>query len=226
MPFVAAVSQHPVLAHAVGEVTGRVLEHLGPAPDLVVLFVGVESAGAIEEIVGAVRRLLRPVALAGCTASSVIGDEVEVVDGGLAVLAGSGFDAALTRGVEPGAAFVLADPFSVRADGVFYASAGRGPGGNRLVLDDELHDDGAVSVTLDRVRTSRCSGRPHDLIETAPPDVHAALAFVGEGRREVAVALAESVRAAPLAGIRVGGSPANTATLVSFTVADALGVGG
>lgn len=226
MAFVAAVSQHPVLAHAVGEVAGRVLEHLGPAPDLVVLFVGAESAGAIEEIVAALQRLLRPVSLVGCTASSVIGDEVEVVDGGLSVLAGAGFDATLTRGVEPSADLVLADPFSVRADGVFYASAGRGPGGNRLVLDDELHDDGAVSVTLDRVRTSVVTGRPRDLLTSAAPGADAALAFVGEGRRQVSVALSESVGGAPLAGMRVGGAPPNEATLVRLTVAGALGARG
>jgi small ligand-binding sensory domain FIST len=67
--------------------------------------------------------------------------------------------------VPPGAdtLVLLADPFSFPADGFLasmnrdgggiqviggMASAGRGPGGNRLVLDDRLHDDGAVGVLL------------------------------------------------------------------------------
>ena len=32
MPFAAALSEHPVAAHAVGEVAGELLERLGPSP--------------------------------------------------------------------------------------------------------------------------------------------------------------------------------------------------
>lgn len=60
---------------------------------------------------------------------------------------------------------VLADPFSFPADALLddlaasqpglavvggLASAAHGPGGNRLLLDGSLHDDGAVGVLLDR----------------------------------------------------------------------------
>lgn len=59
---------------------------------------------------------------------------------------------------------LLSDPFSIPVDGVLdrlrakapnlqviggMASAARGPGGNRLVLDDAVHDGGAVGVLLD-----------------------------------------------------------------------------
>jgi small ligand-binding sensory domain FIST len=59
---------------------------------------------------------------------------------------------------------LLADPFSIPSDGVLdrlrakapgvqvvggMASTGRAPGGNRLVLDDAVYDDGAVGVLLD-----------------------------------------------------------------------------
>lgn len=69
------------------------------------------------------------------------------------------------RGSEgsPALLVLLADPFSFPADtflgqaagqrpelGIVggFASAGRGPGGNRLVLDGAVHDDGAVGVLL------------------------------------------------------------------------------
>ena len=37
--FAAALSQHPVTAHAVGEAAGQVLERLGEDPDIAMLFV-------------------------------------------------------------------------------------------------------------------------------------------------------------------------------------------
>src|SRR4051794_10911576 len=60
MPFSAALSEHPLATHAVGEVVGHVLDELGEAPDLAILFVGAAHTGAIEDIASAVRTLLRP----------------------------------------------------------------------------------------------------------------------------------------------------------------------
>lgn len=66
-------------------------------------------------------------------------------------------------GPEDDLLLLLADPFSFPADAFAravnhtrpgvriaggLASAARGPGGNRLLLDDRLHDDGAVGVVL------------------------------------------------------------------------------
>ncbi len=84
MPFAAALSQHPLATQAVGEVTGAVLDRIGEAPDLAILFVSASHAGALEDIAGAVRSLLAPDVLIGCTAGSVVGGEHEV-EGGSAI---------------------------------------------------------------------------------------------------------------------------------------------
>ena len=80
MPFAAALSEHPLPTHAVGEVVGEVLEALGPAPDVALLFIGSAHTGAVEDITGAVRSLLGPRVFVGCTAGTVIGAEREVED--------------------------------------------------------------------------------------------------------------------------------------------------
>ena len=58
VPFASAISEHPVTAHATGEVAGQVLEKVGANPDLVVLFVTPPHAGALEDAAGAVRAIL------------------------------------------------------------------------------------------------------------------------------------------------------------------------
>ena len=78
MAFAAAVSEHPLATHAVGEVIGQVLETLGDEPDLAVLFVTGAFAGATDDIAHTVRHLLRPAALAGTTAVSVLAGEREI----------------------------------------------------------------------------------------------------------------------------------------------------
>jgi len=182
MPFAAALSEHPLATHAVGEVVGAVLERLQGPPDLAVLFVGLPHVGATEDIAAAVRRLLEPRALIGCTASTVAGGRREAEDTPALALWAGRFGAAVPfrltadgRGVtgfpDPGtlpddarAALVLADPFSFSADDFLgdlrgrlgldlpviggLASAARGPGGNRLLLDDRILSDGAVGVVL------------------------------------------------------------------------------
>ena len=183
MPFGAALSVHPVTAHAVGEVAGQVLETAGEAPDLAVLFVTPGHAGALEDAANVVRRVLAPGLLIGCAAVSVVGTGQEVEDtAGVSLWAGhvgpvspleldvrpssagpvvSGLD-----GDAPGsarAALLLGDPFSFPAEVAFdafrhyqpglvvvggMASAGRGPGGNRLVVNDRIRTSGAVGALL------------------------------------------------------------------------------
>jgi small ligand-binding sensory domain FIST len=183
----SALSVHPLAATATGEVAGALLEALGEAPDLVVVFASTPHTGAVEDIVGALRSILRPTALVGCTASSIAGGAQEVEEepalSALAVrftpgtspvrsvrldVAPDGEGGATLRGlpteVAAGSTLVLlADPFSFPADPVLgrlaeeqpdllvlggLASAARGPGGNRLVLDGAVHDQGAVGVLL------------------------------------------------------------------------------
>lgn len=80
MPFAAALSEHPLADQAVGEVVGAVLDSIGEAPDLAVLFVGAAHTGALEDIAGAIRSLLKPDVLVGCTTGSVVGGDREVED--------------------------------------------------------------------------------------------------------------------------------------------------
>ncbi|MGZ4799555.1 MAG: FIST signal transduction protein [Acidimicrobiia bacterium] len=76
--YAAALSQHPIPAHAVGEVAGSVLEQLdGEPPDLVVYFASPHFVGALDDMNLALRRLLEPGALIGMTASAVISGSVE-----------------------------------------------------------------------------------------------------------------------------------------------------
>ena len=168
MPFATALSEHPLATHAVGEVVGEVLERIGPEPDLAVLFCGVAHTGAMEDIAAAVQALLRPGALVGCTAAMVVGGEREVEDaGGISLWAARGVGARAIRfpgtvSIPSGtcALLVLADPYTFPVDDLLtkvgsipvvggLASAARGPGGNRLVLDGAVFVDGAVAVALD-----------------------------------------------------------------------------
>ncbi len=91
-PFAAALSQHPDPVVATREVVGQVLEALGedetplrsgtqPGPDLAMVFVTPVHAPAIEEIVAILNATLRPRAMLGCAAVSVVGGEHEVERG-------------------------------------------------------------------------------------------------------------------------------------------------
>lgn len=176
--FGAALSEHPVTALAVGEVVGQVLEAVGEAPDLALLFVTPPHGGAIDDAAAAVRATLAPATLLGCTAESVVGNGREVEnEPAVALWAGRvgpvtpiRLDVARTPDglavlgwpdEAPGDAtglLLLADPFTFPADAVIgqielpvvggMASAARGPGGNRLVLDGGVHTTGAVGALL------------------------------------------------------------------------------
>ena len=169
--FAAALSEHPVTAHAVGEVAGHLLDTIGAEPDLVTVFVTPPHAGALEDVAGALESILRPRTLLGCAAVSVVGEAREVEEGP-AVVAWAGRTGPVTPvrldtaadSLPPAAAgaqalLLVADPFSFDADAFFtaagplpvmggFASAARGPGGNRLVLNGQVFTDGAVGALL------------------------------------------------------------------------------
>lgn len=89
MPFASALSEHPVPAHAVGEVAGAVLEALGERPDLAVVFVTPPFAGALEDVVAAIDDIVHPLVLLGCAAESIVGPHREVEHTpGVSLLAG------------------------------------------------------------------------------------------------------------------------------------------
>lgn len=76
--YAASLSLHPDPAEALGEVAGHVLERLGHAPDLAVLFASPHHVDAFADLAGGVRRLLRPAALVGATAVAVAGGGREI----------------------------------------------------------------------------------------------------------------------------------------------------
>ncbi|MDA8278892.1 MAG: FIST C-terminal domain-containing protein [Actinomycetota bacterium] len=90
MPFAAALSEHPLATQATGEVVGSLLEGAGTHPDVVMLFVSRCHAGALQDISSAVASVLKPIAVIGCAAESVIGPHREVEQApGIAALSGT-----------------------------------------------------------------------------------------------------------------------------------------
>jgi small ligand-binding sensory domain FIST len=170
--FAAAVSQHPVTAHAVGEVIGQVLESLPQAPDLCVLLVTKAHSGALEDAAGAVVSTLSPGVLLGAAAESVVGPRTEVEAKAAVVLwAACGVPAAPVRlpapppelSFQPRGLIVLTDPFSLGCSEILSwanrhyprlpvvggsLTAGLGAGGNRLSLGRQVFTNGAAGVLV------------------------------------------------------------------------------
>jgi len=84
MPFAAALSEHPVPAFATGEACGQLLEGLGSHPDLVLAFVTLPHAGALEDVVATVRDVLHPSVVVGAASESIVATAREI-EGGPAV---------------------------------------------------------------------------------------------------------------------------------------------
>jgi small ligand-binding sensory domain FIST len=80
VPFAQALSRHPDPAEATGEVVGAVLEQIGEAPQLALLFCSPHHVDAMGDIAAAVRGLVHPGVLAGATAVAVLGGDEEVED--------------------------------------------------------------------------------------------------------------------------------------------------
>lgn len=177
----SALSEHPLAAHAVGEVAGTILEQMNGQPiDLLVAFIDSVHTGAVDDIGAALRELLAPATFIGSTACGVLERVSEVEDrSALSVWAIGGITARPIR-IEPGEAapatgwdrvgaddvVILADPFTapvveMLSDAATHAptlaihgglaSGARGPGGNRLLLDEQILSDGAVGVAIDGV---------------------------------------------------------------------------
>ena len=172
----AALSEHPDPANAVGEVIGELLEAVGHAPDLAVLFASAAHRDAIGEMADAIRRVLAPTVLVGTTAVSVIGGPLEVEERPAVSLWAAARSPARPVRLEAvrthegwavggmpddaeGTLLVLPDPFTFPSEFLLnagpgltvvggLASAATRPGGNRLVLNNEVYSDGAVGVLL------------------------------------------------------------------------------
>jgi small ligand-binding sensory domain FIST len=184
--FAAALSEHPNAAVATGDVVGRVLEALGDAaepPDLAMVFVTPAHASELQEIVATVNATLRPRAMLGCAAISVVGGEREVERGpGISLWAGrtgpvtafhlevgespdgltfTGWPDAIPD--DASALLLIPDPFSFPTDDLLrrmeedrpgmpvvggMASTARAPGDNRLVINEQVVNSGAVGAFL------------------------------------------------------------------------------
>ena len=171
MQYAVALSEHPNPGMAIGEVVGQVLDRVGPGPDLAVLFIAGHHIDSARQSGQVILSTLGVRTLVGATAVSVLAHRQEVEESPAVVLwAGHTgpcrplrleADSSPFPDVEPGSSVViLADPFSydpavllsavpprVEVVGGF-ASASSQPGGNRLLLDDAVYEDGAVAVAL------------------------------------------------------------------------------
>ncbi len=88
--FGAGLSTHPEPAVAAGESIGSVVEMVGTAPDLAVVFVSGSMLEHFDDVLDAVRTLLAPVVLVGVSAVGVLGGSEEVEQGhAVSVWAGS-----------------------------------------------------------------------------------------------------------------------------------------
>ncbi len=173
----AALSEHPLATHALGECVGHLLDVGGPAPDVLVVMCTASHVGALEDITAAARQLLAPSVLVGASASSVLAGAREVEEHpALAMFAlwdapgpvrpvrldPGAVGAAVLAGAA-GTLVLFADPFSDEPDELLselsavapdltviggMSSSARHRGGNRLLLDAAQFGDGAVGVLL------------------------------------------------------------------------------
>ena len=174
----AALSEHPLATHAVGECVGHLLERVGPEPDLLVVAVTPPLLGALDDVVGAARGLLGPSVVVGVGAAAVLGGPREV-EGRAAVAmfaVASGGPGPVARPVRlearhdldhlrglSGTLLLFVDPLSVQFERLVEhlveaapdllvlggtATGAQHAGGNRLLLDGATHTDGAVGVLL------------------------------------------------------------------------------
>ncbi len=134
MPFAAAVSEHPLVTHAIGEVVGQVLEQVGPSPDVAVLFTTAAYVGAVEDLAATVHHALAPRHMIGATAASVMAGSREVEQRPAVALFAADWGGRMRSGVD-GAQVAH---FSARREG----------GGWRLQGSDDVAVDGATLVLL------------------------------------------------------------------------------
>lgn len=146
MPFAAALSEDPDTTAAVKEVLAKVLDQLGPEPDLALVFVTRSHGEALDEVSSAIRLALRPGVLLGAVAESVTGTarEVEGTAGVSlwAARAGPAFPVGMevvgrdgpldgwpdSLPFEPSALLLIGDPFSFPVQAFFEWLSARRPG--------------------------------------------------------------------------------------------------
>ena len=171
MRYAVALSEHPDVTTAVGEVIGQTLERIGPGPDLAIIFLTGTHVLAAQEAGETVRATLGARTLLGATASSVLAHRQEVEETAAVVLWAGHIGTCRALRLESGlpvpsdipsgsTLLVVADPFTYDPSLLLssvppgvnvvggLASASSRPGGNRILLDADAHDHGAVAVIL------------------------------------------------------------------------------
>ena len=154
-PDLAVLFLSPAVAGAAEDIAATVRATLAP---------GALVGATASTVIGGPREVEQGPAVALWAASGVgptrtVRLEGDLVDGGMRV---RGVPAGEARG-GPRTMVLLSDPYSIPLEGLLgglaqdlpeltvvggVASGARGPGGNRLVVDGEVHDDGAVGLLL------------------------------------------------------------------------------
>lgn len=171
MRYAVALSEHPDVTTAVGEVIGQVLERVGPGPDLAVIFLTGPHVASAHEAGEVVRATLGARTLLGATAVSVLAHRQEVEETAAVVLWAGHTGACRALRLETGlpvptdipkgsTLLIVADPFSYDPGPLLsevppgvnvvggLASGSSRPGGNRILLDADVYEDGAAAVIL------------------------------------------------------------------------------
>ena len=215
----AAVSEHPIPAHAVGTCLGELLEAGGPGPVAVVVAVTEALIGALEDVVSATRQLLGPEALLAVTVGGVVGGAREVDVGGAVMMFGVWDTEGRGAPVRAVRLATRSTPEGVRTDGL---EALRGAEGTLVLFADPFSVDGvgllgdldlvapALRVVGGELSAARFAGGNRLVLDGATWTDGAVGLLLGAGAADEPL-ISRAVR-------RVG--PAMTVTAVSGTVGD------
>ncbi len=136
----AAVSEHPIPAHAVGACLGEVLEAGGPGPIAVVVAVTEALVGALEDVVAATRQVLGPETLVAVTVGGVLGGAREIVGPGAVMMFAVWDREGRSAPVRPVRLATTAEPGGARTEGLDVL---RGAEGTLVLFTDPFSVDGA-----------------------------------------------------------------------------------
>jgi len=179
MPYVSSLSTHGDLGVAVAETIGQVLDKIGASPDFAVVFMSGHFKNRLSEIHTAMRELLAPKTLMGCTSSAVVCGANEIEDrSALAVFAGN-LDGEISS-------VRLSDPPSISANPIFAVHGNTAH--TMLLLADPL------SFPTEQMIKQLHSEHPHiqvigGLISSTAADRFGSLFLDGEIHHDGAVAL-------------------------------------
>ena len=140
MRTAAALSEHPLATHAVGECVGALLEQGGSSPDLLVLFVTAPQIGVFEDVVAASRQVLDPLVTLGASSVSVLAGGREVEEHSAIAAFGLWDDDAAQRQPSP--------PHAGPAPRAVRLSSRAGPEGPEVVGLDTLAGSSGTLVLL------------------------------------------------------------------------------